>query len=61
MGAGHATLNLAQEEGWHSQVCPLTQEITIKKEEGMEAELLTVQFQSLVTFKDVAVNYTKEE
>lgn len=41
--ANKAKLNLQQQGVFHSQFPPLKQEITIKKEEGIKAELLTVQ------------------
>ncbi|XP_036730328.1 zinc finger protein 10 isoform X2 [Balaenoptera musculus] len=34
---------------------------SVRNEEGMEAELLTVRSHTLVTFKDILVNFTREE
>ncbi|XP_069921794.1 zinc finger protein 10 isoform X2 [Oryctolagus cuniculus] len=44
-----------------SQDSPVIQESAIKDKKGMEAEWLSAQSQTLVTFKDVLVDFTKEE
>lgn len=60
-GGSQGKLNLAQQGSLELSGLSTYSRNHHKKEEGIEAELLTVQFQTWVSFKDVVLNYTKEE